>query len=194
MCNAICSIDGCDRPSRKRGWCDMHYARWRKNGSPRDEDQRWVKVERGCCVVCGCPVPDASKFRRYCSAGCSVVAHRHRHQGSDRPTSRSCARCGAELSLVTRNADGRLAMSNRRLCSSCSQRTPLRPARLKLIARGDRNCSICGGLIDVGLKYPDDLSASVDHIIPRSLGGADEISNYAIAHLKCNRDKRANIA
>jgi len=27
------AVDGCDRPAAKRGWCIMHYERWRRHGS-----------------------------------------------------------------------------------------------------------------------------------------------------------------
>ena len=29
-----CTIDECEKPHSARGWCEMHYSRWRKNGSP----------------------------------------------------------------------------------------------------------------------------------------------------------------
>lgn len=33
MSKRTCSVDGCDRPFYGKGWCNMHYQRWRK-GSP----------------------------------------------------------------------------------------------------------------------------------------------------------------
>ena len=29
-----CSIEGCEKVSRARGWCPMHYERWKKHGDP----------------------------------------------------------------------------------------------------------------------------------------------------------------
>lgn len=34
MSKRTCSIDGCDRTVRARGWCGAHYQRWSKAGDP----------------------------------------------------------------------------------------------------------------------------------------------------------------
>lgn len=34
MAKRTCSIEDCERPSRKRGWCQTHYGRWREHGDP----------------------------------------------------------------------------------------------------------------------------------------------------------------
>ena len=30
----ICAIEECSRPRKARGWCSVHYGRWRKHGDP----------------------------------------------------------------------------------------------------------------------------------------------------------------
>lgn len=36
----ICEIDGCDKPRRKRGWCEMHYSRFKVHGTPHAPAKR----------------------------------------------------------------------------------------------------------------------------------------------------------
>jgi len=55
------------------------------------------------------------------------------------------------------------------------------------------NCHICGKPIDYDLPYFDPMAFQVDHIIPLSRGGADDLTNKAAAHRKCNSKKRARI-
>jgi len=52
-----CSIDGCDRPARARGWCKAHWQRWSRHGDPLAgraspasgplEVRFWARVDRG---------------------------------------------------------------------------------------------------------------------------------------------------
>lgn len=55
------------------------------------------------------------------------------------------------------------------------------------------NCHICGGPIDYDLPHTDPKSFVVDHVVPLSKGGADELSNKAAAHRDCNSTKRARL-
>ena len=46
-----CAITECAKLARNRGWCSMHYERWRKTGTtdsqrPTTEERFWSKVER----------------------------------------------------------------------------------------------------------------------------------------------------
>ena len=44
--------------------------------------------------------------------------------------------------------------------------------------------------MDFSLKYPDPMSACIDHIIPIVKGGhPSDIDNLQLAHLTCNRQK-----
>jgi len=47
-------------------------------------------------------------------------------------------------------------------------------------------CQICGKKVNPKLKYPDPMSASIDHIVPLSLGGTHERKNLQLAHWICN--------
>jgi 5-methylcytosine-specific restriction endonuclease McrA len=68
-----------------------------------------------------------------------------------------------------------------------------RRLRKLIIARDGVNCWICGA--PTLLQYSQRNSrkyASLDHVIPRSQGGTDNISNLRLAHQGCNNWRSNN--
>lgn len=60
----------------------------------------------------------------------------------------------------------------------------------RIILQTQDICGICGQPVDKTIKYPDQLSPTVDHIIPVSKGGhPSDLSNLQLAHRYCNRMK-----
>ena len=57
------------------------------------------------------------------------------------------------------------------------------------IRRARPACHICGDPIDYTLPYLHPQEFVVDHLIPLSRGGRDDLSNKAAAHRACNRSK-----
>jgi len=49
-----------------------------------------------------------------------------------------------------------------------------------LLWRDSNTCQICGKLVEL-------TEASIDHIVPISLGGTDDHNNVRLSHLKCNQ-------
>jgi 5-methylcytosine-specific restriction endonuclease McrA len=67
-------------------------------------------------------------------------------------------------------------------------------ARKRAIASLDPMCAICHTLIDVEAPAFSPLAVEVDHIVPRSRGGAIyELSNLQLTHSRCNRKKGARM-
>ena len=58
---------------------------------------------------------------------------------------------------------------------------------LDVFVRDKWVCGICHNRINKELKYPDPMSASLDHIVPLSKGGSHTYENVQVAHLSCNR-------
>lgn len=182
-----CAVTDCTEPRRKREWCAMHYSRWRKNGSVADDDQAWVWSEFDACLVCSDSVPTGGEFRRYCSRSCAVMASR-----GVRELTRECAQCKTPINLNARSESGRKKYSNAAVCAKC--RAPhLQPHVPALFIRDGNSCGVCREEIDPILKYPDMRSASVDHVMPRSRGGADHLDNYQLAHFLCNIRKQDKV-
>ena len=59
---------------------------------------------------------------------------------------------------------------------------PEKKAKLHLLRQSDK-CALCGE------KILTMHEATIDHIVPLSLGGLDNIKNMQLAHSKCNQKK-----
>lgn len=74
MGERICSVEGCDRPARTRGWCEMHYARVCRHG-----DTSKVIGNKGACAIDGCARPARALI------WCQMHYHRLRRHGNPGP-------------------------------------------------------------------------------------------------------------
>ena len=58
--------------------------------------------------------------------------------------------------------------------------------KARIFYRDKGICQLCLQPIDLTLDYPNPMSYSIDHKIPRSLGGTHEQRNLQASHLVCN--------
>ena len=79
-----CLIDGCEKKRSSRGWCTMHYTRWRRYGDPLkasrfynpDETISANTEKRGECIVWTGRL-HAGGYARFSLNGKLVAAHRY---------------------------------------------------------------------------------------------------------------------
>jgi hypothetical protein len=152
------------------------------------------------CAHCGKAFVAKRAHRMYCyDSWCAQSAYQLRRAAGDglrqTPHEVVCGECGTVFIGKHPSA---------RWCSTtCATRhwgrvkSRRRKPRITALPYTDRQiyirdkwrCHICGKRISQNTKWPDPLSPSIDHLVPLSLGGADEPSNVAAAHLSCNRAK-----
>lgn len=185
-----CSIEDCENPSRKRGWCPKHYARWRAHG---DTAVVITPLELACSVE-GCERPgktigmcgfhrrrlrEGTALRKplkprgaQCSADdCTDIAqyrglcrkHRQRQDYVDNPTpfKAKTARRRYQAAHGMTSTDKELSTEYREVIK-------------------DDPCTYCGGRTD---------QMHVDHKFPLSKGGTDHWWNLTAACSHCNLAK-----
>jgi len=70
---------------------------------------------------------------------------------------------------------------------------PSRLAADDVVRMYGNNCAVCNEPIDLTLKRTSSRGLTVDHWIPLSKGGSDDMSNLRPAHWNCNRKKSDNL-
>src|SRR5699024_3565054 len=181
-CKPRCSIEGCDRPKRKRGWCGRHYALWNSYGDPEYEVKyRWASGD--ACIVCQAEelMPGS---RQFCST--RGLGNWLTYRG-EAPEAYQCAVCGIEVKYDKGHKRRR---SDSRYCDVHARHARVSTTIEELAEFDGTDCGLCGKAIDMTLTGTTRGAPSIDHIKPRSLGGSDDRSNLQLAHFECNAGKR----
>jgi len=81
-----CSIEGCAKPAKARGWCSTHSQRFYRTGSPTGvrktvvpgslEDRVWARVERGPTCWRWIGTKSAAGYGQVGAGGVILYAHR----------------------------------------------------------------------------------------------------------------------
>lgn len=185
-CKPRCAVENCSSPVRKRGWCASHYHQAKRSGrDPEPFKYKWSDVVP--CLNCGASEA-TPKHRRFCTDNCRVA---YKMYGGPRPTTTNCVACGAAIDLNERGKRGQRRQTTTKLCRPCRQDyAKYKMSTRELAARDGTDCGICGSPVDMTLTRADSLQCpSVDHIVPRALGGSHEPSNLQLTHLRCNMAK-----
>ncbi len=148
------------------------------------------------CAHCGKAFTAKSRDRIYCYDGwCRQAAyHARRKTGAARLVGEhevSCDECNTLFTakypsarwcskLCANRYWGRMRARQRRV------RTEANYTDLEVFERDGWRCHICGDLIDWTAPRTSPLGATIDHIVPLSKGGADDLGNVAAAHHQCN--------
>lgn len=116
-----------------------------------------------------------------------------------------CLKCGARFTTrcpvgsVARYCSGRCSGKGNPANTKANRRAREKEAfveevdRLAVFDRDGWVCGICAEPVNPDAKFPDLMSASLDHIIPLARGGLHEMSNCQLAHFICNSRKSDRI-
>lgn len=158
------------------------------------------------CIGCGESFEAVRADRRYCNPKCATKNSERRCEVED------CARPHAAKGLCQKHyRDQSPSGAKWRRGNPETRRAALRRKTQKRRALifdptaedidrdeiGERDgwvCGLCSEAVDQDLTYPNPSSASLDHVLPLSLGGKHVVNNVQISHLTCNIAKGNRVA
>lgn len=140
------------------------------------------------CLTCG--NTDKATWRggrrSFCSDTCRVTWRKYK---GDVPKSFDCAACGIEVQYFDPKTRRRIR-SDAAYCSHCVREARTYTSAVEIAAEDGTDCKLCGLPVDMEKVGPVRGHPSVDHIVPRALGGDDSRENLTLAHRGCNSAKR----
>lgn len=187
-CRPRCAIEGCEETVHGKGLCKPHYHSQYKGRDPHTYKKPEPIPDFYTCIVCHEDFRPWGQSRKYCSKKCAMLFKRY---GNDiPPLDFECVSCGTTVKRDRFSTHG--LKPNRSRCDSCATRRGLRKLYKEFYSSPKSKvdgCALCGEAVDRSLEWPHPLSKSVDHIVPISKGGTDDIENLQLAHLRCNISK-----
>lgn len=183
--------------------CGTEYKNKQYHSKYCSNECKPITVYKSICKQCGRTYNAKYKKQIFCSVDCLGEHNRKRAKVI-------CQHCGE----LFNNTDNRV---DRKFCSrDCflkhiggkkwdqksivSDATHIKRAKklnvkyesidpIEIFNRDNWTCGLCGKAVNKYTPYPDDMSASLDHIKPLSKGGTHTKDNVQLAHLGCNRRK-----
>jgi hypothetical protein len=131
------------------------------------------------CKHCGKQIENAGRPDKisYCSRECY---HMHRSGKMPKPLGYDPKRSRHDADTRRREREG-------------TKGTPVYIRRM-VAERDNWVCQLCGLPVDASLRFPNRMSATVDHVVPLAKGGSKDIANLQCAHLGCNSRKKDRIS
>jgi hypothetical protein len=166
------------------------------------EDNKAHLQER-ICEQCGERyIPKHGKARlAYCSRSCKDTAKNAaaaKIRVESKPIGRICMHCGGELPqrmrvdaiFCSKECNYRANALQRKLRARTGEEGKPGYLRAFICNRDSWCCGICHKAVSRTKQHPDPLCASLDHVIPVSEGGTNDVWNLRLTHLKCNLRRR----
>jgi len=182
-------------------------------------EANWLKNKQGPfsgnCLRCGKPWANPKMHQKFCSYECRYADNLERanqryadfREANPLPEIYhfTCDLCAVKFSKPYQVKG--IAIQRGIYCEDCrlvaqsmryriktvkrqSQTTPAnRIAHEQLAERDGLNCYLCNEAIDMALPRTSKMGATIDHVVPLSRGGADELDNLKLAHWTCNLAK-----
>lgn len=151
-------------------------------------------AQRVPCSWCGQPMKPRTGGGRefkFCSRDCKRLDRNARERATrQRPAPGSCALCGVILRHGGRAGRPRVYCSDR--CKkilksrSASGHRGYQKHSAEVFLRDGFTCGICDYPVRVDAEPNDPEAATLDHVVPRALGGSDGLENLQTAHRYCN--------
>lgn len=139
------------------------------------------------CLHCGVSISHLTGPVRYCG---ECRGSRDRSTSAVGPGTGVCAFCNRPMFMAypLQKYCGRDC--RRLLRSNAIEGAFVEVVEVEVLAERDGFiCQLCDYAVDMTARHPDKWCATVDHVIPVSLGGEHSYANTQLAHFRCNSSK-----